>query len=114
MDDGACGSDAASAAPVGPGGSAVGASAETDRTRYTKVLQGLYIVADGVRPFVDHVVSEHLHPLVKADVKRLLGSDAPCGCGNANFADTDGRKKAGEAWCHAWPEAWCESESVVE
>ena len=96
-EDGARGSDAAPAALSGPDGSAEGASAETDRTRYTKVLRGLYIVAEGVRPFVNHVVSEHLHPRVKADVRRLLGSDAPCRCGNTNFADTDERKREGEA-----------------
>jgi hypothetical protein len=76
------------------------------RTRYTKAHEGVFIVTEGVRDFVDHVVSNHLHPRIQADVRVLLGSDAPCVCGNTNFSDTDEKMREGKACLPSRLGAW--------
>ena len=51
------------------------------------MTEAMFVVLDGIRPFLDHVVRQHLHPRIVQDVEATLGSAEQCPCGNSNFLD---------------------------
>ena len=59
------------------------------------MTEAMFVVLDGIRPFLDHVVRQHLHPRIVQDVEATLGSAEQCPCGNSNFLDTNATKTPG-------------------